>query len=77
MTPQEALKEAIQLAGGTSTALARKIGGKVVRQNVEYWLEEGRRVPAEHCPAIERETGVRCESLRPDIPWGVLREHVA
>ncbi len=38
------------------------------------WKKRGR-VPAEHCPAIERATGgaVRCEDLRPDIEWGVLR----
>jgi DNA-binding transcriptional regulator YdaS (Cro superfamily) len=46
-----------------------------VRQNVDYWLESGR-VPADHCPAIERGTEgkVRCEDLRPDVQWGVLRE---
>ena len=44
-----------------------------------------RRVPAEYCPAIERFTRsvaaqrgdesliVRCEDLRPDVAWGVLR----
>lgn len=49
------------------------------------WKARGR-VPAEHCPAIERETRrvskdkadpalvVTCEQLRPDVAWGVLRE---
>jgi DNA-binding transcriptional regulator YdaS (Cro superfamily) len=37
------------------------------------WKARGK-VPAEHCPAIERATGVRCEELRPDVPWEVLRE---
>ena len=34
-----------------------------------------RPIPAEHCPAIERATGgaVRCEELRPDVAWSVLR----
>lgn len=38
------------------------------------WRKRGR-VPAEHCPAIERATGgaVRCEDLRPDVDWAVLR----
>lgn len=75
MTPKEALQEAVRLAGGTATGLATKLGGKVVRQNVEYWLSEGAKgAPAEHCPAIERETGVKCELLRPDVDWGVLRD---
>lgn len=39
-------------------------------------------VPAEHCPAIERETRrrgqvVSCEELRPDVPWCVLRENAS
>jgi DNA-binding transcriptional regulator YdaS (Cro superfamily) len=38
-----------------------------------------RRVPAERCPAIERATGgkVRCEDLRPDVAWDVLRMQAA
>lgn len=51
------------------------------------WKTRGR-VPAEHCPAIERETRriareksdaaliVTCEQLREDVPWAVLREQV-
>jgi DNA-binding transcriptional regulator YdaS (Cro superfamily) len=47
------------------------------------------RVPAEHCPSIERVTRakaaekgdpalvVTCEELRPDVAWGVLREQAA
>ncbi|MFZ6773061.1 transcriptional regulator [Undibacterium sp. SXout7W] len=39
------------------------------------WSLSGRKVPAEHCPTIERltERAVTCEELRPDIDWGVLR----
>lgn len=35
-----------------------------------------RRVPAEFCPSIERLTGgkVKCEDMRPDIEWWVLRK---
>jgi DNA-binding transcriptional regulator YdaS (Cro superfamily) len=38
------------------------------------WKHRGR-VPAEHCPSIERATqgAVRCEQLRPDVEWFVLR----
>jgi len=33
-------------------------------------------MPAEHCPAIEELTGgeVRCEEMRPDVKWHVLRD---
>ena len=33
------------------------------------------KVPAERCPQIEDATGgqVRCEELRPDVLWSVLR----
>lgn len=72
MSPHEALLEAVKRAGGTPAALATRLGGKVQRQHVEYWLKRGR-TPAEHCPSIERETGVRCEALEPSVAWGVLR----
>lgn len=67
------LQTAIDLAGGQS-ALASAIGVK--QQHVWNWLNRGEgRVPAEHCPAIERATkgAVRCEHLRPDVAWDVLR----
>lgn len=37
----------------------------------------GRRpIPERWCPIIERETGgqIRCEQLRPDVDWVVLRK---
>lgn len=64
----DALQRAVAQAGGTS-ALARELG--VSPQVVTNWL--ARRVPTDMCPAIERVTGVRCEELRPDVEWGVLR----
>lgn len=39
---------------------------------VYHWATS--RVPAEHCPNVEQLTGVRCEELRPDVNWGVLRK---
>ncbi len=65
------LDQAISIAGGIDS-LARSVG--VAPGAVSMWKSRGR-VPAEHCPAIERLTkgAVRCEELRPDIPWGVLR----
>lgn len=48
---------------------------KVSPVMVSIWASGKRRVPAERCPDIERETGglVRCEDLRPDVAWLVVR----
>lgn len=66
------LNRAIQMAG-SMRALAEVLG--VTKGAVFQWTMPGRKVPAEHCPAIERMTGglVRCEQLRPDVDWGYLR----
>jgi DNA-binding transcriptional regulator YdaS (Cro superfamily) len=89
MTPVEqsqsaALAKACDVAGSQS-ALAVLIGGKVKQAHVFYWLETGR-IPAQHCPTIERETRriaaekgdqslvVTCEQLCDQADWSVLRE---
>lgn len=71
---KQSLQRAAQLLGGQA-ALASALGFKS-RKNVWPWFSTGRAVPAEHCPAIERAThgAVRCEDLRPDIEWSVLRK---
>ncbi len=58
---------------GSQVALAAALG--VTKAAVNQWKSEGRKVPAEHCPAIERltEGKVRCESLRPDVDWAQVR----
>lgn len=58
---------------GSQKALADSLG--VTKAAVGQWKDPGRRVPAEHCPAIERltEGKVRCEELRADVEWEVLR----
>lgn len=58
---------------GSQAALAAALN--VTKAAVSQWKDEDRKVPAEHCPAIERLTNgkVRCEDLRPDIEWSVLR----
>lgn len=58
---------------GNASRLARAIG--VTTQAVCFWRAGARQVPAERCPAIEAATGglVRCEELRPDVRWDVLR----
>jgi DNA-binding transcriptional regulator YdaS (Cro superfamily) len=64
-----ALEEAVKAAGGYG-ALAEKIG--VAASAPSMWRKRGS-VPAEHCPAIERETGVACERLNAKADWAVLR----
>lgn len=77
---QVAARRAVEILGGW-TAAARALNVKDHRPTtVQSWIKH--RVPAEYCPAIERETRargevVRCEDLRPDIPWGILREQAA
>jgi DNA-binding transcriptional regulator YdaS (Cro superfamily) len=63
------LERAIEAAGGI-TALARSLG-LTSHAVVHSWRLN--RVPADHCPVIEATTGVRCEELRPDVRWDVLR----
>ncbi len=57
----------------TAACLAETIGISPVL--VSQWRNGHRPIPAERCPAIERATGgaVRCEELRPDVDWSVLR----
>ncbi|WP_082577697.1 helix-turn-helix domain-containing protein [Massilia sp. Root1485] len=72
MTAEEALDQASEIVGSMQ-ALGEKLG--VTKGAVGQWKLPGRRVPAEHCPAIERLTSgvVRCEDLRPDVDWAIVR----
>lgn len=58
---------------GSQVALAAALG--VSKGAVNQWKGDGRRVPAEYCPVIERITSgaVTCEELRPDVEWEVIR----
>lgn len=69
-----ALIRAAELLGGQAAVAAAC--GFNDRRHVWPWFNTSRRVPAEHCPAIEKATNgaVRCEELRPDVAWSVLRE---
>ena len=70
-----ALNEAISIAG-SQRALADRItkpGLNVGQSTVSNWIARGV-VPADYCPAIERETGVKCERLCPATDWVVLRK---
>lgn len=70
MAEKTPIERAFAEVGGMAQ-LARAL--KRSRGAVNQWKGENR-VPAEMCPEIERLTGVRCEELRPDVAWGVLRE---
>lgn len=61
---------------GRRTQLAAAI--KVPPILISQWAHGKRQVPAERCPDIERATvaSVRCEDLRPDVDWSVLRKPV-
>lgn len=58
---------------GSQRALADAMG--VTPAVVSQYLSGLRHVPPDRCIQIEAATSgaVRCEDLRPDIPWGVLR----
>ncbi len=68
----KAIYTACSILGGQAN-LARMIG--VAPPTVNQWCNGVRPVPAERCPVIERATNgaVRCEDLRPDVEWAVLR----
>jgi DNA-binding transcriptional regulator YdaS (Cro superfamily) len=73
MTTESALERAVRVVGGNER-LATAIG----RSPAAFSNWKSRRVPAECCPSIERETRrcgdvVTCEELRPDVAWHVLR----
>lgn len=78
-TPQESIRAAIDVVGSNMN-LSRQLG--VSPSAVTQWGlpcddPHYRQVPAERCPAIEAATDglVRCEDLRPDVPWHVLRQN--
>lgn len=68
------LETACRAADGSSRlaqALSERVGKTISKASISRWKKE--RVPAEYCPDIEAITGVRCEELRPDVNWAVLR----
>ena len=83
--PRAALERAISALDGI-THFSRELGLNSHGVAHQWRLT---RVPAEHCPAIERLTReaaaakadpalvVLCEELRPDVQWAVLRDQTA
>jgi DNA-binding transcriptional regulator YdaS (Cro superfamily) len=78
LSSQLALQRAIDVAGG-KTSLMRQLnerGRAITSHNtIAQWLKN--RTPSDYCPDIEALTGVRCEDLRPDVAWDVLRMQAA
>ncbi|MFS8930968.1 transcriptional regulator [Cupriavidus taiwanensis] len=66
------VEKAAALLGGYK-ALADRLG--VSKSAVHQWKAEGRQVPPEHCPEIERLTlgAVRCEELNDKVDWAFVR----
>lgn len=58
---------------GSASALAKAIDAH--SSDMSDWANGFRPIPAERCVAIEAATNglVRCEDLRPDVAWSVLR----
>jgi DNA-binding transcriptional regulator YdaS (Cro superfamily) len=71
------LSEFFATERGAQARLAKVL--EVPAPLLSAWASENpdtrRQVPAERCPLIERATAgvVRCEDLRPDVAWDVLR----
>jgi DNA-binding transcriptional regulator YdaS (Cro superfamily) len=63
-TPYEALRKAVDIVG-SQAEFGRLCG--VSQPAVWKWLQSSKRLPAEHCLTVERETGVSKHLLRPDI----------
>lgn len=64
----------IQDGKGAGSRLARKIN--VPNVLISQWKKGIQRVPADKCLLIEAATDrkVKCEDLRPDVAWFVIRE---
>lgn len=77
METKHPVDRAAEALSTTLVGLAERLG--VTKGAVGQWKEEGRVVPAEHCPVIERltEGKVRCEDLNPKVDWAYLREAAA
>lgn len=76
MPKKSGIQEAVDMYGGSPTALAASIGGDVSRQNVEHWLSTGI-VPVSKCPSVAVATNVPVERLNPLHDWAKVRQSLA
>ncbi|ETD72956.1 Cro/Cl family transcriptional regulator [Pelistega indica] len=67
------LLEFVKQKRGKIKEIAQAINIKPIA--ISRWALGRRQVPAERCPDIEKATNglVRCEDLRPDVDWSILR----
>lgn len=63
------IENAIEAAGGI-TKMAKDLG---LSSHMVIYQWSKNRIPADRCPDIEALTGIKCEQLRPDVNWAVLR----
>ncbi|WP_088368543.1 transcriptional regulator [Sphingomonas dokdonensis] len=63
-TPNQALSDAVDAAGGQS-ALGRLLGTS--QAAVWKWVRRGKPLPAEHVLKVEEATGISRHRLRPDV----------
>lgn len=67
------LDRAAQLLNIGLGDLGKMLG--VTKSAISQWKLEGRKVPAEHCPEIEKLTHgiVKCEELNSSVDWAFVR----
>lgn len=71
-TKKSGIQRAVEMFGGSSSAMAAAIGEGVSRQNIDHWLTIGR-VPVIKCPAVSLATGISVEQLNPLHDWDTMR----
>lgn len=69
--------EAVCSFFGSQKKTAQVLG--VTPGMINHVITGRRPIPDHWCPIIERETGgrIRCEQLRPEVDWAVLRQPIA
>ncbi|OCG33673.1 MULTISPECIES: transcriptional regulator [unclassified Gilliamella] len=69
----QAIKKAIDFFGGSQVKTAKKLN--VSKSQVWQWLNNVNAIAIEKAIDIEDKTNgaVKCEELRPDVNWSVIR----
>ena len=72
-TKKSCIQRAVDMYGGSPSALAAAVGGDVTRQNIEHWLRLNR-VPHGRCARLAIVTGISVEALDPLHDWDTVRQ---